>query len=646
MSTPRGPREDRPLAEQHADWMAHLRRNQVSRRTMIRGAVGAAAGGLLLGSGRWPASAIAAAAAETGSIAGGFVVNGRHLSFGDDPETSMWVGGQLFNLNTYNAVPPRSVRVFVDYGPDRQYGHTVVAEIRELITHVPVWDGKPGALHAARTLNADQFFVHGHLTGLRPGTQYHYRVRYAAGSEVGLTPDATFMTAPGEVLEPFTFTAFADEGIPGPSLDRDPSLLPESDWGMWNDGAYDPKDPDRPFVTHVDTTTTVIGQINKVRNLTNSTPARFNLVAGDLCYAQAEGDIQPIINPDGPNGSQPGGKNTPKPAAHSGGWDYYDPWIWTSWFPMIEPSSARMPWMFATGNHDTELFTAQVAADPVTVASYEPSGYGGLVKRMDLPKTGPSACPSVYSFRYGNVGILSLDANDLSWEIQGLLNYSHGAQLRWLEDTLRTWRGDHRVDFIVAFFHECAFSTCDGHSSDGGVRAALAPLFSKYQVDLAIQGHNHVYERTNPLRYDAATNSAKSSKNAVSHSPHEPAEVEPASDGTTYVVAGTAGTPRYGWTGAKETGRNFKAGPGSGTVVHANAKTGTGPYVNQKDFGVRYETVDWSQARYADYGFVALDVTPARRGHRTTMVLRFINEQGTELDRVVFARTAGAGLVS
>ena len=45
----------------------------------------------------------------------------------------MWVGGQLINLNTYNAVPPRSIRVWVDYGRDRFYGHTVEAEIRELL---------------------------------------------------------------------------------------------------------------------------------------------------------------------------------------------------------------------------------------------------------------------------------------------------------------------------------------------------------------------------------------------------------------------------------------------------------------------------------------------------------------------------------
>ena len=51
------------------------------------------------------------------------------------------------------------------------------------------------------------------------------------------------------------------------------------------------------------TTSAVIRQITRVRNLTNGTPSRFNLLAGDLCYAQAQGDIQPIINPDGPNGS-------------------------------------------------------------------------------------------------------------------------------------------------------------------------------------------------------------------------------------------------------------------------------------------------------------------------------------------------------
>jgi hypothetical protein len=66
--------------------------------------------------------------------------------------------------------------------------------------------------------------------------------------------------------------------------------------------------------------------------------------------------------------------------------------------------------------------------------------------------------------------------------------------------------------------------------------------------------------------------------------------------------------------------------------------------VSELDFSQTFETVDWSQARYADYGFIALDVTPAPAGARTTMTLRFINSHGRELDRAVFSRTAGACL--
>ena len=55
-------------------------------------------------------------------------------------------------------------------------------------------------------------------------------------------------------------------------------------------------------------------------------------------------------------------------------------------------------------------------------------------------------------------------------------------------------------------------------------------------------------------------------------------------DGTTYATVGTAGTPRYAWTGAHETDRNFTAGKGSGTTVVGDAKTQVGPYVNERDF--------------------------------------------------------------
>jgi hypothetical protein len=74
---------------------------------------------------------------------------------------------------------------------------------------------------------------------------------------------------------------------------------------MWNNGSYDCGDPDNPSRTGVSTTNAVILEITRVRNLVNHTPSRFNLLAGDLCHAQAQGDIQPIINPNEPTATSP-----------------------------------------------------------------------------------------------------------------------------------------------------------------------------------------------------------------------------------------------------------------------------------------------------------------------------------------------------
>jgi hypothetical protein len=647
------------MAEQHELFQQILRRNVVSRRTMLRGSVGAAGAAFLLGGG-FGEVAFADALTTTGTVAGGFVVNGRHLSFGRDPQREMWVAGQLFDLNQYNAVPS-GIKLAVEYGHDRTYGRVVQAELRELITHVPVWNGvNTGPVTASTTdlLNADQFYVHALLDDLEPGQTYHYRFTYWKDGERGHTPDATFTTAPRgrRHLEPFTFTAYGDQGITGApgtglTLDNAVSMQPESSTHVTDD-YYDPTDPDyydptsATAPTDIPPVAALVTQITRVRNPVNFTRSRFTLLAGDICYANPSGDAQPIINPDGYDGTQPGDTNTPAPPANSGGWDDFDPYVWTSYLSTIEPSSAFIPWMFATGNHDVELFTASLDADATTIANYGHLGYGGHAHRLDLPDNGPSKCPSVYSLTYGNVGIVSVDANDRSYEIQGLLGYSAGTQAHWLRHRLAQFRADPEIDFIIAFYHHCAFSTCESHSSDGGVRRVLAPLFAEFEVDLAIQGHNHLYERSNPVRYDAATNSGKSSTQATSLSPKDAAVVHPERDGTTYVTVGSAGRPRYAWSGAVESDRNFIAGvntgaAGNGTTVPADAKTGVGPYVSQLNFTDEYETVDWSQARYRDYAFIALDVVPAAPDGTSTMTLRAINEQGVEFDRVVFSRRAG-----
>jgi hypothetical protein len=171
--------------------------------------------------------------------------------------------------------------------------------------------------------------------------------------------------------------------------------------------------------------------------------------------------------------------------------------------------------------------------------------------------------------------------------------------------------------------------------------AKLAPLFSRYQVDLAVQGHNHVYERTNPLIYDAKTNSARSSKQAVALSPQEPAEIAPAKDGTTYVGGGHRGhTPLRLDRRARDRpqlqggqGQRHDRGRGrqdADRAVRQRARLQHDPRDRRLVAGaVRRPRLHRARRH------------PGRPRSPETMVLRFINEQGRELDRAVFSRTAG-----
>ena len=474
-------------------------------------------------------------------------------------------------------------KVVVDVGVDTYYGHTIDADVRELVSIVPQQDGSLRA--------ADQFFVHALADRLDPGRRYHYRIRLEDGTT---TPDAVFATAPlRRASGPFTFTAFADQGV-----NTDPT--PTGGTGF-SDNYYKPDDTRRATAP----SDALVQEVERQR------PA-FHLLAGDICYADPSGNGRPVKN------------NRPRTADK--GFDNFDPTVWTQYFGLIEKSAVSVPWLFATGNHDMEaLYDANTAPGGAA------HGYAGHAARLDLPPTGPRGCPSVYSVVYGNVGVLSLDANDLSQEIPTNAGYSGGTQLSWLAQRLTELRADPAIDFVVAFFHHCAYATSSTHASDGGVRAALAPLFDRFSVDLVVQGHNHQYERTNPIRAGRSTTQAP-----------DGATVEPATQGTTYICCGSGGRPRYGWQPGETDRYRGSTDPGGGVAPIADSGTTVTSYVAGPNGAKTPETVDWSQTRYLDYAFLAVHVTPAPPGGRATMSVRAITDRGTEIDRVDLVRTVGA----
>ena len=57
------------------------------------------------------------------------------------------------------------------------------------------------------------------------------------------------------------------------------------------------------------------------------------------------------------------------------------------------------------------------------------------------------------------------------------------------------------MDWIIVQMHQCAASSSvTGNGSDLGIRQEWLPLFDRYQVDLVLNGHDHGYERSFPVR--------------------------------------------------------------------------------------------------------------------------------------------------
>lgn len=484
-------------------------------------------------------------------------VANRRVGYGSDAASQLRLAAQLSRN-------PKGTMVFLDHGPTPALGATIEAEVRNLVTQIPDGDGG--------VLAAEQFYVHAPLDGLPGRTPHFYRWRTADGFSSDVRSAATAMPSTRGTVGGFRFTMMGDQGT-----DETPLLPAGLARGAYDDNYYKPDND--PTVAHAD---------NVLNQIIASRPD-FHVLAGDIAYADPSGLGKPATF-----------VRTGEPPA---GFDKFNPYVWDVYLGSIEASASTTPWMFATGNHDIE-------------AAYPVHGYGGHLARMDFPDNGPPKCPSVYSFTYGNVAVLSLDANDVSYEITANTGYSGGTQTSWVDTTLAAHRADPDIDFIVCFFHHCAYSTVETHAGDGGVRAAWVELFDRHQVDLVLQAHNHAFERSDPIRNGGPTRVA--GDNAI---------VYPDTDGTVYYTVGSGGRPRYAFQpGEKESYRGHQI---ADTYVPNS-------YVWTADGDSQPEAVAWSRVRFRNYAFIRVDVRPGTM--LSEMDVTAVDEYGREFDRLTFRR--------
>ncbi len=169
---------------------------------------------------------------------------------------------------------------------------------------------------------------------------------------------------------------------------------------------------------------------------------------------------------------------------------------WDALFRAATGVFDRCPLVPAVGNHECQGGQPRLFCD-----------------LFALPDNGPAGLPPgrIYAFEYGAALIVVLDSN-----------LNPAGQSRWLEDQLRRSRATWK--FVV--FHHPLYSSAP-RRDHARLRRLWTPIFDRYQVDLVLQGHDHAYLRTVPLRAGR--------------------RVANAAEGTTYVVS-NSGSKMYAQT--------------------------------------------------------------------------------------------------
>jgi acid phosphatase type 7 len=141
------------------------------------------------------------------------------------------------------------------------------------------------------------------------------------------------------------------------------------------------------------------------------------------------------------------------------------------YFSIYADLVATTPVFPAIGDHDDRREDGQAFLDAFTLPANTPAG--GTTR--------------AYAFDYGTAHFIALDTESDFDETS--------PQYRWLADDLAA---THQPWKFV-YFHRPVYSSGE-HGSRTDIRKTWCPLFERYGVAAVFCGHDHNYERTNPMR--------------------------------------------------------------------------------------------------------------------------------------------------
>ena len=75
-------------------------------------------------------------------------------------------------------------------------------------------------------------------------------------------------------------------------------------------------------------------------------------------------------------------------------------------------------------------------------------------------------------------------------------------QYKFAVNDLEKANNSSSIDWIIVMFHKPFYSSLTSHIQEYIMREKYQPVFDKYGVDIVLQGHNHIYDRTLPLQFN------------------------------------------------------------------------------------------------------------------------------------------------
>lgn len=213
---------------------------------------------------------------------------------------------------------------------------------------------------------------------------------------------------------------------------------------------------------------------------------------------------------------------------------------WVDLFGQSQPYFMQTAMAVASGNHDE--YALEYGDDPLIEKFNEHVNVPAANNKIDGG--------SYYSFDYNGVHFVTLNTNDNKESEDNPEGKAIGEeQMEWIREDVEKARANG-AEWIVLNYHKPLYSKSYHSLQDEDVqkvREELTALIDELDIDLALQGHDHVISRTHSLTHVPTEENFSNAEveDVETFVGDNGVEYMEDPDGTVYVLPNTGGTKEY-----------------------------------------------------------------------------------------------------